>query len=282
MRRRIIFDILYLVLSISSFPVSAQEGRNTSHATLVGIGAVNHLDTYLSPLNYKGPQLQFMHETLRYTRWAQGHISMQSIWQGNIAYTKSPSEKGRNYGGDINYSIGWHYNWTFPSNNEAPRLRILLGPQLGANAGVLYNTRNSNNPAQALATLHLAASAAVIYRFHLWKQPVAARYQLDVPLMGLKFSPNYGQSYYEIFSLGNTDHNVCFTHPFNAFSSRHLLTLDFPFRQTTLRMGYLCDIRQSHLNELKYHSYTHAFMLGIVRHLTIHKPRRHTPEGFIL
>ena len=116
----------------------------------------------------------------------------------------------------------------------------------------------------------------------LGRQPLIARYQLDLPLVGLKFSPNYGQSYYEIFELGHYDHNICLTHPFNAFSSRHLITLDIPFRHTTLRVGYLCDIRQSHVNELKYHSYSHAFLLGVVRHLTIQKPRRRTPSGFVL
>ena len=282
MRRPISFIFHFsLFIILSTLSASAQEGRNTTHATVLGIGAVNQLDTYLSPLNYSGPQLQFLHETLRYTGWAKGRFTMQTLWQANLSYTKSKAARGGNYGGDVSYTIGWHYNWqkTF---SERSKLRFLLGPQLNANLGVLYNTRNSNNPAQAIATTHLAASGAIIWDVQLGKQPLIARYQLDLPLMGLKFSPNYGQSYYEIFELGQYDHNICFTHPFNAFSSRHLLTLDFPFRQTTLRVGYLCDIRQSHVNELKYHSYTHAFLLGVVRHLTIRKPRRHTPSGFVL
>lgn len=281
MRPAVVFYILYFIFLAASFQASAQEGRNSTHATVLGIGAVNQLDTYLSPLNYSGPQLQFLHETLRYTDWAKGHITMQTLWQANVSYTKSRAARGRNYGGDVSYIIGWHYNWqkTF---SERSKLRFLVGPQLNANAGVLYNTRNSNNPAQALATTHLAASGAVIWDVQLGRQPLIARYQLDLPLIGLKFSPNYGQSYYEIFELGHYDHNICLTHPFNAFSSRHLVTLDIPFRQSTLRVGYLCDIRQSHVNELKYHSYSHAFLLGVVRHLTIQKPRRRTPSGFVL
>ncbi len=262
--------------------LQAQEScRNTTHATLLGIGKVHQLDTYLSPLEYSGPQLQFMHETLRYTPWAQGRITMQSIWQLDAASTDNAASRGHSYGGDVRYDIGWHYNWTFGSD-EHPTLRIMLGPQLDGNFGVLYNSRNGNNPAQALATLQLAASAGIIYAFRIGRKTLTARYQIDLPLLGAKFSPNYGQSYYEIFELGQHDHNVCVTHPFNAFSNRHLLSVDLPLRKITLRAGYLCDIRQSNINELKYHNYSHAFMLGFVRHLRIAHPRHSTPKGFVL
>lgn len=253
----------------------AQQGRPTVHATLIGIGGVHLLDTYLSPLEYHGPQLQFMHETLRRTRMADGRISVQTLWHCDFAYVKSPAENGRTLGGDISFDAAWHYRLVDTgTENAKSHFRLLLGPQIGATAGALYNMRNGNNPVQALASVRLSASAAAIYGFRLWRQPFTARYQLDVPLLGAKFSPNYGQSYYEIFSLGHYDHNVCMTHPFNAFSSRHQVTIDVPLPLTTLRFGYLCDLRQSNVNELKYHSYSHAFMIGIVRYLTIHKVKK--------
>ena len=255
----------------------AQEGRPVTHATLFGIGGVNQLDSYLSPIEYTGPQFQFMHETLRATHLADSAISFQTLWHGNLAYTKNPKDNAKQAGGDLSYDIAWHYN--FRINQD---LRILVGPQLGASLGFLYNMRNGNNPAQLLASLRLSASAAAIYQFQIGRQSFRARYQLDVPMLGLMFSPEYGQSYYEIFSLGNSGHNICATHPFNGFSSRHFLSIDIPFRNITLRAGYLCDIRQSHVNEIKHHSYTHAFMLGWVRHLRIIRPRRTTPEGFVM
>ncbi len=260
--------------------LSAQETRESTHATLIGIGSVRQQDTYLSPLNYKGPQVQVLYETLCPTRLAEGKWTMQSIWQGNISYTESPAGNANNLGGDINYSFAMHYNWLLGAPQSG--LRLQVGPQLYANAGALYNTRNGNNPAQAILNAGGAVSMAAIYRFHIRRQHFLMRNQLDVPLIGMKFSPNYGQSYYEIFSEGNSDHNLCATTPFNAPCLRNLLTIDIPFKRSTLRAGYLIDIRQSHLHELKYHNYTHAFMLGWVRHISYKKSQRQTPEGFIM
>ena len=80
---------------------------------------------------------------------------------------------------------------------------------------------------------------------------------------------NYGQSYYEIFNRGNYDHNVVFTHPVNAPSLRQMLAIDATFGRTTLRIGYLVDIRQSNVNNIKAHTYTHAFVLGFTRKFSV-------------
>ena len=271
------FVILFILLSS---PAAAQTelSRPVIHATTIGLGANHQLDTYLSPLDYHGPQLQLMHETQRITHLLDSAVTFQTLWQGNLSYTKNASAKARYMGGDVTFDAAWHYRFFTPVD----RLRLFVGPQIGANVGVLYNTRNGNNPAQALASADFAVSAAAAYDFRIWRQPLLLRYQLDIPLLGVMFSPNYGQSYYELFTLGNTDHNVCFTHPGNAFSNRHLFSIDVPLHGFTLRASYLCDIRQSHVNEIKHHSCTHAFMLGWVRYFQVVHPRRSTPPDFVL
>ena len=267
------------VPTASSYPTegatAAATSRPTTHATLFGIGGVHQLDTYLSPLNYHGTQVQFLHETLRPTHWQE--ISFQSIWQADLSTAQNEAGKQNLMGGNMSYDVGWHYNW-----HPTTRLRLMAGPQIGGNIGFLYHSRNSNNPAQALASLRLSGSAAAIYTFRIWQKPFAARYQLDVPLAGLMFSPDYGQSYYEVFELGHQEHNLRFTSPFNAPSLRHQLTLDFPLGRRTIRVGYLGDIRQSHVNDIKHHHYSHAFVIGWVRHFNYRKHTEASSEGFIM
>ena len=107
----------------------------------------------------------------------------------------------------------------------------------------------------------------VIYRFHIGNYPLIARYQANLPVMGGMFSPEYGQSYYEIFSLKNGGKNVLFTSLHNQPSLRQLVTLDFPIRSVNMRFGYLCDIQQAKVNNLKSHIWSHAFMIGFVKKL---------------
>lgn len=250
--------------------------RYTTHAMLFGAGLSNQYDTYLSPVEYRGPQLSFLRESLRRTHWADGKITVQGMLHGYVAYTENRAETANELAGNVGYSAGWHYNWT-----PLPGLRLMAGGQIGGQLGFLYNLRNSNNPAQARAAVDVAASGLALYTFRIRRQTLGLRYQLDIPLLGAMFSPNYGQSYYELFSLGHYDHNVCFTHPGNAPSFRQLLTMDFPIGGFTFRAGYLCDIRQSRVNGLRAHTYNHTFLFGYVKHFAFLKRKDKAAKHFI-
>lgn len=263
------FILPLLVCCESIAAQDARSFRRTAHAHSFGFGAANQLDSYLSPLTYRGAQFHYLHETQRTTHLLDSCISFQTLLQADLAYTHNKSENANNLGGFAHFDATWHYNWQTSS-----RFRFLLGPQLGASLGGLYNTRNGNNPAQATAAIRLSASAAVLYTFHLRRQPIILRDQIDIPLLGAMFSPAYGQSYYELFTLGNRDHNIRFTTPFNAPSFRNQFTIDLPLRRFTLRIGYLADIRQSHVNDIRRHTYSHALLIGWVRHLSLERPSR--------
>ena len=66
--------------------------------------------------------------------------------------------------------------------------------------------------------------------------------------------------------------NICFTSLQNQPAFRQFVTLDFPIRKTNLRLGYVCDIQQAKVNDLKSHMWSHAFMIGFVKHFHLVNP----------
>lgn len=260
---------IMLLIALGTFlSVGAQEDslratRYVMRSTLFGVGHSNVFETYLSPLEYTGTEVRFLHESMRMTRLLGGKVSGQSLIQVNASYNKNISQTAEMYAGLVNWSYALHYQ--FRMNDD--KLKILVGPMLDLNGGVVYNRRNSNNPAQAKAYGGLGASGMLIYKFRIARYPLTVRYQANLPLLGVMFSPEYGESYYEIFSLGNGGRNVVFTSLHNNPSLRQMVTLDFPIHNVTMRVGYVCDIQQSKVNNLKSHAYSHDFMIGFVRNL---------------
>ncbi len=245
-----------------------QTNRFVMRSTLYGIGYTNLLDTYLSPVEYTGMEVRFLHERVRMTNLLQGKVSTQSMLQAHITYAENQSATGSELGGLVNWNYGLHYH--FPISNN---LKILAGGVGDMNLGILYNTRNSNNPAQAKAYINLAASGMAIYKFRLKNQLWFVRYQINIPLAGIMFSPNYQQSYYEIFTLGNHDGIIRFTSLHNQPALRQWLTLDIPLKRSTLRIGYVCDIQQSHVNQIKCHTYSHTFLVGFTKQIYLIQPK---------
>ena len=80
-------------------------------SAMVGVGMANVYDTYLSPLEYKGPELRFMHESMRMTRLMGGSVSAQRIVQANISYTDNISKSSNSYSGMFNWTYALHYQY---------------------------------------------------------------------------------------------------------------------------------------------------------------------------
>lgn len=236
-----------------------------TNSQMIGIGYADILDTYLSPEKYDGLELRYVSHT---TRDRMGRKwSRMLVHQGRFATVENRSGDGSELSGDYTFDYGFHRNWLLCGG----KLHLLAGLSASANIGFLYNTRNENNPAQAHLSLNIAPYGAVSYSFRLWNKPMKIRYEASVPVVGLMFSPNYGQSYYEIFNKGDYDHNVVPTTFVNSPSLRQTLTLDFTLRRTTLRIGYMGDFRQAKVNDLKYHTYSNMLVIGFTRHFQISK-----------
>jgi hypothetical protein len=237
---------------------------NSQH---IGFGPTHILDTYLSAEHFKGIGFTYLSHTER--NKTDGRWSTLIEHEANISSVKDRTEKKKELEGAYNFYWGKLYSWQLMDN----RLRLQAGGLVNTSLGVIYNTSNSNNPAQARAHLNLMPTGTAAYRFQLFKHTLVARYEICLPLAGIMFSPNYGQSYYEIFSLGNYDHNVVPTTFVSAPEWRHMLTLDIPINtqhsKFNIRIGYLGNMQQSKVNNLRQHIYTHRVLIGITKRFSI-------------
>lgn len=269
MKRTIIAALLTSCLLGTGNTAAAQEmqQRPITRATLYGAGFTNVFDTYLSPQEYKGVEFRISRESMRITRWENGNFSRQVFFEGNVGYTENRVNNNHMLSALVHWSYGVHYHFPLTEN-----FRLLAGASGDINGGFLYNLRNGNNPAQARAYANLAASGMAIWKVRIKNYPITLRYQLDMPLMGVMFSPHYGQSYYEIFSLGHGEGVVKFTSLHNQPSLRQRLTADFPVGRATLRLGYTWDAQQAKVNGLKNHTYSHVFMVGFVKKFCLINP----------
>ena len=262
---------IIILLCLCIFKVQAQEdtlqaNRYVMRSTLYGLGHTNVLDTYLSPMEYTGPELRFLRENMRMTKWMNGKVSRQNLFQAHVSLTENTAATGSVFAFLANWNLAYHYQIHI---NDG--LKLMVGPNLDINGGMVYNLRNSNNPVNAKAYANLGASSMAIYRFHIMEYPFVLRYQLNVPLLGLMFSPEYGQPYYEMSISKNWSKNIYFTSLHNQPAFRQFLTLDFPIKSTVLRVGYIGDIQQAKINHLKSHTWSHSMMVGFVKNFYLLK-----------
>lgn len=240
--------------------ITAPAYRPVDHEWLAGYGGANVLDTYLSRLEYTGPSLSVTHTTLRPTRRRGDALTRQTMLTAHVATVHSPTNDYDAYDADLWAAAAWHWRLL---NRSGVDLRA--GVMAEAGAGFTYTEMGGNNPAQGRLTADAALTLRAAYGFRCLGRSMTLTAQTDVPMAGVMFTPRYGQSYYEIFALGQTDRNVRFTTPFSAPSLRLLSTLHIPLGRATLSVGYRADVRQSNMGGLKRHLWNNQVVVGYVR-----------------
>ena len=233
-----------LLLAALLFPfvtLAAQTGDSVkviTNSQMIGLGGTHVLDTYLSDEHFKGFGITYLSHTERQRTGRRWSTILEH--EANLSSVKDRANKKQELEGAYNLYWGKLYQWQLMDNRLAR------------------------------AHLNVMPTVAGSYRFCLFNKTLVARYQMSMSLCGIQFSPNYGQSYYEIFSRGNYDHNVVPTTFVSAPEWRQLFTIDAALtKRFTLRIGYLGNMQQSKVNGIRQHIYTHRLLIGFTRTFSI-------------
>lgn len=282
--RHAILSIIVTTLLITVQVASAQnEERITrteiTNTKLIGFGVSQILDTYISQEHYNGTEIRFIDHTERRkasVTTKYDDIALSPIyrkWSASITHkafissTTPRSDDNKNLAGLYTLGIGRQRHWDLLAN----KLHLKAGIAGQADIGFLYNTRNGNNPGQIRLGINILPHADAGYDFEAFGKRFTVDYKIQIPLAGLMFTPHYGQSYYEIFTRGNYDHNIVVTTPFNAPSMQHSLQMRLHLKHMSITLGYLGDYQQAKVNNLKYHNYSHLVVVGLTRRFHIVK-----------
>lgn len=270
--------IIYMLLAAGNI-ANAQDvcnQRGLFSATTVSFGFSDLLDTYLSPLDYKGKVIGITNERIYLPRFGKEKwVAQQFVW-GDFSSNKTVYGSGLTIAGSIGYSWGALYKLP----KFIPDMNLCVGPYISAETGFIYNMRNGNNPVSAKGDLSLGASAMITYKLKLIRKlPFFLRYEVSTPLAGIFFSPHFEQSYYEIFSIGN---NKGIIHPGvwgNRFDLKNLITIDIPFSWIGLRVGFENNIRNTHVNDIKYRRVYNTFLIGFTKDFIPFNRRKNNIEN---
>jgi hypothetical protein len=251
--------LVWIWFSFSCLLFSHESGtiksvRPVNQSTLVGIGKAFLDDSYLSPITYDGIAISLIHDRLKGSTFFGDKGLIQNQFRIQTAITKNPTSSSSEYWGSLYYSLNGFYP-IFNSEN----LRLFGGGGTEASLGGIYNVRNTNNPGSLKTYVNLNLSAMALYS---WRN-LTFRWQLSTPFAGMFFSPEYGHSYYEIFTLGNNKGTVHFGSFHNQMALRNYFTIDIPVRNITIRTGYLWDYYSTDVNELITKTNAHQFVLGL-------------------
>ena len=214
--------------------------------------------TYLSPLRYSGSAFTLSGSWTKAFNRHPERMTMRFDAAVDVDFTDNPSGNANILGFDARFGWGLGAQW-----RPAPRWRAGVGGGVDVLAGLLYSTRNGNNPVQVVARTGLAANAFCAYTFCIGRLPVVVEDEVTLPLLSGFFCQEYGESYYEIY-LGNHKGLAHFGYPGNALAIDNLLSFKLDFGRTAMQIGYRLDIDTFHANQLKTQTLRNAIVIGVI------------------
>ena len=255
--KKLLSKLLLGVCLLLGIQAATAQERPVLSAYTLEIGSAHIAETYLSPLKYSGQAFALNYERMQAMRFNPERWVMRLNGRLGCEHTENPARNATMWGLDLDLRWGMMRRFNFSGGWS-----VMAGGSTGIDLGVLYNARNSNNPAAAKGSWTINASGAAVYNGKIGRIPICARYMAELPLTGIFFSPEYGELYYEIY-LGNHSNLVRGAWPGNFFRLDNLATLDLRFGATILRLGYRCGVMSSKASDIVTRRSTHTAVIGI-------------------
>ena len=231
--------------------------RPVNSAFSLNVGSASILDTYLTPIRYSGVNLRLGYERFQAMKFSPEKWIMQMNFGISYANVHNIVRNRIMHSLMADFSWGMMHRWNLPGN-----FSLFAGGSTSFNGGVIYNAYNSNNPVSPKIRWNIAPTAMAAYSFKLANTPVFLRYQATIPVIGIFFSPDYGEPMYEVY-LGNMKGLVNCGSWANRFDMTNDLSADFRFGGTILRIGFRSTIESSWVHNINTQIFTYAFIVGV-------------------
>lgn len=276
---RIFYVVLGLVMTMVCRGIEPDSAiiRPVLSTFMIEAGSNHIRDTYLTPLKYKGWTGAISYERMQAMRFDPERWVMQLDGRLSLSRMLNPAKTA------LMWEIGFRPSWSMMWRTKLPQgFTLAAGGNIGAHLGVLYLPRNGNNPASAKASVTVGATGVAAWKGQIGRLPITVRYQPTLPLIGVFFSPDYDELYYEIW-LGNHSGLAHCAWPGNFFRLDNLLTADLHFGATTLRVGYRCEVFSGKAGNIVNRAVEHSFVLGVSTELISLRARStRTPDARII
>ena len=237
---------------------SVQTLRPVTSSYSVEYGAASTLDTYLSPLRYQGSTITLNGSWLKAMRQNPQRLIMAFDASIGLESQLSPARNSRLYDFSLDFSWSMMYRW-----RPIEHFQVGVGGGAALNIGALYLARNSNNPVSARASVDITANAMASYSLHIGRLPVRLIDRVSIPMVGAFFSPEYGETYYEIY-LGNHAGLAHCGWWGNHFRIDNLLAADISLGTVALRVGYHFDFSSGKVHDIVTRHTTHSLVIGLI------------------
>lgn len=266
-----------IVISVGAKAQSGPtESRPVTGLYAIEAGHKNVLATYLSPLHYSGTE-----------------IGMSGAWSKALPF--NPRKALMHFNASVRFSdmlnpagtarmvgLGGSFKWGMSWRGHIPcDIQVTAGGTVGIDGGAYYLMRNSNNPVQAMANASLSLCGSISRPFKAGKLYILLRDEVSLPSLGAFFSPEYGETYYEIY-LGNRKGLAHAGWWGNNFRIDNLLSITFDFGRTAMMAGYRFNADTQWANNLNTKILTHSFVIGVIPGGIGLKPKpKQNPETII-